>query len=412
MKRRTLLAGMAAMGALPASNAYAVSVWDRLRANQITREANNGEASAAALDAISTTEPILSYDTAYNLELAIAKYQALVANGGWESITSEIYNLRIGADRGSVRMLKRFLIGTGDLSPDTRINDTFNGAVDAAVRLFQARHGLNSDGIIGEDTLYAMAVPADYRLNQLRINAARVPAMASQLSDTYTLVNIPAATIEAVENASVIQRHTAVVGRVDRPTPILHSKIYQINFNPYWHVPQSLVEKDLIRYMNEDPEYLTKFNIHAFDGSGREVNPSDINWSTMDAMNYTYRQEPGAENSLGHVKINFHNQYAVYLHDTPSKNLFDENDRFHSSGCVRVENVASLVAWILSGNGGWDEAAIQAVFNSGERLDVDVQRQVPIQTTYITAWANRQGVISFRDDVYQYDANNIINFSS
>jgi len=163
--------------------------------------------------------------------------------------------------------------------------------------------------------------------------------------------------------------------------------------------------------MNEDPHYLTKYRIHIYDDKGNEVQPSQIDWSTDEAVNYSFRQDPGAENSLGHVRINFHNPYDVYLHDTPSKGLFGENRRFHSSGCVRVEDVADMVAWLLADQ-GWDLPAVEAIFNSGERLDVNIKKPTPIHTTYITAWANRQGAVSFREDVYEYDAAGTVNFDA
>jgi murein L,D-transpeptidase YcbB/YkuD len=175
-------------------------------------------------------------------------------------------------------------------------------------------------------------------------------------------------------------------------------------------VPKSIIQRDIIKYMNEDPEYLTKFRIHIYNGSGQEIMPTEIDWSTEEAVQYMFRQEPGAENSMGHVKINFHNPYDVYLHDTPQKGLFGENARFHSSGCMRVENVDQLVAWLLRDNGGWDINTVTAAFESNERLDVEVSNPVPIHTTYITAWANRQGTVSFRDDVYQFDAAGKVSF--
>jgi murein L,D-transpeptidase YcbB/YkuD len=128
-------------------------------------------------------------------------------------------------------------------------------------------------------------------------------------------------------------------------------------------------------------------------------------------VQYTFRQDPGAENSLGHCKIDFYNKYDVYLHDTPDKGLFGENARFHSSGCVRVAGVDELVTWLLRDNGGWDLATVDATFNANESMNVPLKGQVPIHTTYITAWANRQGTVSFRDDVYQYDAAGRVDFS-
>ncbi len=155
--------------------------------------------------------------------------------------------------------------------------------------------------------------------------------------------------------------------------------------------------------MNDDPNYLANFRIKIYGNDGEELDPSLVDWTTDEAVQYLFRQEPGAENSMGHVKINFHNKHSVYLHDTPQKSLFGQNRRFHSSGCVRVEEVDQLVSWLLFGNEEWNQLAVDATFASGERLDVRLKSPVPIITTYITAWANRQGVVSFREDIYQFD---------
>ncbi|MDB5535145.1 MAG: L,D-transpeptidase family protein, partial [Devosia sp.] len=152
-------------------------------------------------------------------------------------------------------------------------------------------------------------------------------------------------------------------------------------------------------------------NIHIYDGKGNEISPETIDWTNIgQAVNYMYRQEPGAENSMGHCKINFFNPYDCYLHDTPTKALFGENARFHSSGCVRVEGVNQLVNWLLRDNGDWDQARVDQTFESNERLDVDCKARVPLHTTYITAWANKQGTVSFRDDVYKFDEQGKVTF--
>ena len=390
-----------------------MTFWEEIRHGRMVRNTDREGNTATARSLVDTIEPILSFDTAYNLQRAIQNYEEFVAvRGTWDLPTEDWYGLRLGRVRPVVKALKRRLMVNGDMPVEQRIDDSFDDKLDAAVRLFQARHGLIINGGIDEPTYFAMAVPTDYRLNQLRLNAMRIEQWASALSDRYVVVNIPAATIEAVENSVVVQRHNAVVGKVDRATPILNSRVHQINFNPYWTVPKSIIQRDLIKYMNEDPEYLTKFRIRIFDGRGNELQPHEINWQTDEAVQYTFRQDPGAENSMGHCKINFYNKHAVYLHDTPQKALFGENARFHSSGCVRVEGVDQLVAWLLRDNGAWDVPAVQATFASGQRLDVDLQNQVPLHTTYITAWANRQGTVSFRDDVYQHDAFGTVTFET
>ncbi|MET3896438.1 murein L,D-transpeptidase YcbB/YkuD [Devosia sp. UYZn731] len=397
--------------ALPAGARAQESILDMFGRNQVLREVDQAGNTSAAQALIETNEPILSFDTAYNLQLAISQYEPFVANGGWEEIPQEAYNLSVGKSGKAAIQLKRRLIQSGDMPFVDNVSDTFDQTADAGVRAFQARHGLIVNGQVDEPTWYAMNVPAQTRLNQLYLNATRVQTMAANLSDRYVVVNIPAATIEAVNGGMVEQRHTAVVGRVERATPIMASKVTQINFNPYWHVPKSLIQQDLTKYMQEDPQYLAKQNIHIYDGKGNEISPETIDWTNIgQAVNYMYRQEPGAENSMGHCKINFFNPYDCYLHDTPTKALFGENARFHSSGCVRVEGVNQLVNWLLRDNGDWDQARVDQTFESNERLDVDCKARVPLHTTYITAWANKQGTVSFRDDVYKFDEQGKVTF--
>jgi murein L,D-transpeptidase YcbB/YkuD len=411
LNRRKLLSSAAALAAGMAIPTWAraqdesePSIWDILTRNARKKDVNPDKNSVEALATIDTPEPILSFDTAYNIQLAIGYYQQVVAAGGWEEPTRQTFGLENGKDGRPAARLKRHLMLVGDLERADRINDRFDDSVDLAVRKFQVRHGIIPTGKVDEPTFYALAVPAEQRLAQLQLNAMRIEQLAGSLQDRYLLVNIPAASIETVQGGTVLSRHSAVVGKIDRQTPIMSSKVHQIKFNPYWTVPKSIIEKDLIRYMNEDPLYLTNFNIRVFDGKGNEVGPETINWQSLDALNYTFRQDPGGENSMGHCKIDFYNPYDVYLHDTPAKALFGQNARFHSSGCVRVEGIDTVANWLLEGNGGWDLPAIHAMFDTNENVNVPLTFQMPIHTTYITAWANRQGTVSFRDDIYEYDA--------
>ena len=414
LTRRKFIGSMAVLGAGAAMPAWAQeSVFDMFSTGRVLRETDKEGNTAAAAASIATNEPILSFDTLHNLQLAISQYEPFVAAGGWEEIPQQAYQLILGNSSPAVVQLKRRLISSGDMPLVEFASDVFDAETDRGVRTFQARHGLVVTGQIDEATWYAMNVPASTRLQQLYLNYTRVQNMAPQLTDRYVVVNIPAATIEAVGGGMVEQRHTAVVGRVERATPILASKIHQINFNPYWHVPKSLVRQDLTKYMLENPNYLTEQNIFIYDGNGNTIDPSTIDWANItDAqVNYMYRQEPGAANSMGHCKINFFNPHDVYLHDTPSRALFGENARFHSSGCVRVDGVNQLVAWLLRDNGDWDQARVDSTFASLERLDVNLSSQMPIHTTYITAWANRQGTVSFRDDVYKFDEEGKVSFT-
>ena len=232
--------------------------------------------------------------------------------------------------------------------------------MEEGVKRFQARHGLPLDGVLGKYTLDAMNISADTRLMQLRTNLTRVKAITEDLGQRYVMVNIPAAYIEAVENNRVAQRHTAIVGRITRPTPILDSKIYNVTLNPYWTAPRSIVEKDIVPLMRKDPTYLTNNKIRLFDGKGSEVDPTTIDWNAEKAPDLMFRQDPGKINAMASTKINFHNEHATYMHDTPQQGLFNKLSRFEFSGCVRCQNVRDLTTWILRDTPGWDRQQMEA----------------------------------------------------
>jgi L,D-transpeptidase YcbB len=301
---------------------------------------------------------------------------------------------------------------SGDLSASAGISPAFDSYVQAALKRFQARHGLPADGVTGHYTFAAMNVSAPIRLAQLETNLVRLRSMSGFLGDRFVMVNIPAASIEAVENGRVVLRHTAVVGKVDRQTPILSSKINEIIVNPYWNAPESIVRKDIIPLMRKDPEYLTKNNIRILGPNGSEVDPLTIDWSTEEAAKLRFRQDPGKINAMASVKINFPNQHAVYMHDTPQQSLFTDQERFHSSGCVRVQNVRDLVTWLLRDTPGWGRRTFEQTIRSGENMPVALAQPVPVYFTYISAWSTGDGVVHFRDDIYGRDGVDELQLSS
>jgi len=346
--------------------------------------------------------PTLSPATAQSTEQAIARYEAIVARGGWPAVPA-VERLRLGNRHASVMSLRRRLLASGDLDTASGTSDVFDSYVEAAVRRFQARHGITVDGMVREPTFRALNVPADQRLAQLRVNVPRLRALSGNLATRFVTVNIPAAQVEAVENGVCISRHIGVAGKPDRPSPELNSRIMEINFNPYWTVPVSIVRRDLIPKMQSEPDYLTKNRIRIFDRRNRELQPTDVNWETNEAVHYLFKQDPGELNSLGAIKINFPNQHQVYMHDTPLKDLFGEEFRFHSSGCVRIQNVRELVYWLLTETVGWPRVEVDRVIKAGDRKDVKLAKPVPLHWVYVTAWATPDGVLQFRDDIYGRD---------
>ena len=361
-------------------------------------------ASVGAAD-VRTTIPTMSPQIVDSLQNAIAHYSDIVARGGWPIVSAQ-QRLKIGMRDPAVAVLRRRLAISGDLPANaaTAAPDSFDSYVDASVRRLQARHGIQPDGVVGQSTLNALNIPANVRLTQLATNLTRLKMLtAKPLPARFVMVNIPAASVEAVENSTVVSRHTAVVGKVDRPSPIVNSRITEIKFHPFWTVPASIIRKDLIPLMQKDPTYLTTWKIRIFDRKGQEIPPAQVDWNSDEATNYMFRQDPGDFNSLGLVKIDFPSPEGVYMHDTPHKGSFNEDYRFDSSGCVRVQNIRELIVWLLRDTPGWGRDQIEAEFRQTEQLIVPVSQPVQLHWTYITAWAAIDGVVNFRDDIYSLD---------
>jgi murein L,D-transpeptidase YcbB/YkuD len=348
--------------------------------------------------------PTLSTNNIQSTKAAIARYEQIVAQGGWPVLPAVA--MKPGSTGQQIELLHRRLEISGDLVGQSIPNE-YDAAVVAAVKKFQSRHGLPPTGVIDNRvTLEALNIPATVRLTQLKANLSRLQTLAPSAASVYVAVNIPAAQVEAVSGGQVVSRHAAVVGKPERPTPELSSKIQEVNFNPYWYVPKSIIYKDLVpkaqEFARNNQNMLAAYHMEAFDPAGNPVPWQAINWSDPAVYNYNFRQLPWAENSLGFIKINFPNKDAVYMHDTPLKTLFGRNVRFESSGCVRVNNVEGLAAWILTGT-GWDLQRIAQVKQSGEQIDVKPTKPIAVYFTYISAWATPDGTINFRPDIYNHD---------
>ena len=404
--RRAFLRSAATFGA--AAVAGAASAQDAL--NEIINSPRRGSwddqfdakgASRTATTVVSNT-PVFGPETIAHVQQAIFDYQNIVSQGGWPSVQTSV-KLELGVTDPSVQQLRQRLMVSGDLPRSAGVSSSFDSYVEGAVKRFQARHGLPADGVIGEYTLKAINVDANTRLGQLQTNLVRLQSMSGGLGRRYVMVNIPAAYIEAVENGRVALRHTAIVGKIDRQSPILNSKIYEVILNPYWTAPRSIIQKDIMPLMRKDPTYLARNSIRLFDGSGAEVSPETVDWNAEKAPNLMFRQDPGKINAMSSTKINFHNEHQVYMHDTPQQGLFNKLMRFESSGCVRVQNVRDLSTWLLKETPGWSRQQIEATIKTGVNTPITLAEEVPVFFTYITAWSAKDGVVQFRDDIYQRD---------
>jgi murein L,D-transpeptidase YcbB/YkuD len=350
--------------------------------------------------------PTLASANVAATKAAIARYEEIVAAGGWKQVPSA--RVKPGEDHFAIVELRDRLIVSGELAPDAAGSETLDGTLVEALKAYQATNGLTPNGRLDEATAAALNVTAEDRLKQLKTNLKRLTEMAAVVKPQrkYVVVNIPAAQVEAVALGKVITRHTGVVGKVDRPTPLLRSSITEMNFNPIWRLPPTVINKDLIpqgREMQAKGEnVLIKTGIEAYS-NGKKVDPEKVDWTSSAVKSYSYRQPPGKDNPLGFVKINFASGESVYMHDSPSEGLFGRNFRAASSGCIRVHNIERLAYWLLGQNDGWDQDKVEKMKATGERKDVRLATPVPLHFVYITAWATEDGTIQFRRDLYSRD---------
>jgi len=387
-----------ALGALALSPSFAAA-----RHGDNQAEWPQGWEQSENLSVARETTPTLSVATVAATENAIQRYQDIASKGGWRPVPGG-QSLKLGANGRAVQALRQRLLTTGDINEDAGAGATFDSFVEAGVKRFQIRHGLGPTGAVDNETLTALNVTADERLRELQINLVRLRAFSGDLGERFVMVNLPAASVETVEAGQVFSHHKAGVGRIDRQSPIMQTKALEINFNPFWNVPPSLIKKDLIPKMKANPDYLTEEKIHVINKDGQEVQPSAINWNTDEATHFRYRQEPGGEvDALGAVRININNPYGVYMHDTPEKGIFGDDFRFVSSGCVRVQDVRDYVAWLLKDNQGWTREQIDETIRTGQRLDVKLVKPVNVYWVYVTAWATPDGIVQFRPDIYKRD---------
>jgi murein L,D-transpeptidase YcbB/YkuD len=352
--------------------------------------------------------PTLDPNTFINTMRAAGDYLRIAQEGGWPSLPEGTV-LKAG-DRGPlVALLRQRLSAEGDLAKDSAGGPAFDAELAAAVTRFQARHGLSETGAVRARTLEALNVPAATRQRQLAASARRLMASSFAFGERHVVVNIPSATVEAIEGGQVVRRYVAVVGKADRPSPTVETRITAVNLNPTWTVPVSLIRKDIIPHVRKDAAYLAKMKIRILDAKGQEVDPQSLDWSTESAVNYTLRQDPGAMNSLGQIRIDMPNRHAVYMHDTPTKRLFAQDARFHSSGCVRVSDVAGFAEWLLRGTTGasgspWTGPEIDRAIATAARQDVRLAKPVPVAWVYLTGYALQDGTVHFRQDIYGLDA--------
>ena len=348
--------------------------------------------------------PMLTTDSAQALRDLADRYRQIAGQGGFPKVPKGTY--KKGGESKGIAALNKRLFMEGYLRVEATQGEfamrMTSATIDGLTR-FQRNMGLAATGAMDGPTLAALNVPVEQRIRTIEANIARLEAYGQELGDRYLVVNVPSQQIETVQNGRVYSRHNAIVGRPERPTPVVMTALSDINFNPYWNTPPSIIERDLIPKMRSGTKILEDMNIRVFQGfGGPEIDPDSVDWPSAVADDYHFRQEPGPTNAMATAKINFSSPFGIYLHDTPEKHLFKSGQRFYSSGCVRVEKVDMLMEWILNGQDGIGSTEIAALAETLERRDVKLTTPPQLRVTYLTAWPVGN-TVAFRPDVYDLD---------
>ncbi|QOJ32652.1 MAG: L,D-transpeptidase family protein [Gammaproteobacteria bacterium] len=341
------------------------------------------------------------------LREALRRYRAIRDSGGWPTLPAG-EGLRAGQRDPRVATLRERLRRSGDFDSEVGADPWFfDAALDGALRRFQQRVGLPASGILDEATRAAANVGIDERIGQLAVALERWRWLPRQPGEEHVWVNIVTGTLEVVGPGGPELAMRVIVGHPSRPTPAMSGELRQVSFNPAWSVPRTIAVEDLLPREQEEPGFLAARGFHVFAaGSGRQLAVDAVPWSRLDAEHFPYRlrQDPGPGNALGRVKIAWDNPYDIYLHDTPSKGLFDLNRRTLSSGCIRLQDAAALATLLLSRDRRWDAAATAAAIDRGSTQVLNLRHRLPVYVVYLTAWVEADGSVQFRRDSYGRDA--------
>lgn len=339
-----------------------------------------------------------------NLIVALARYRVFAAAGGWDAVAAGP-TLREGDSGPRVAQLRRRLQAEGDLTEGIpAVPNYFDEALEQGVIQFQRRHRLDTDGAVGKRTLAALNVSAEQRIDQIRVNLERARVL-QDIPATAVIVDIAGFEVSFMRNGKRILRSRAQVGKPFRTTPVFGDFIRYVVFNPTWTVPPTILRNDVLPAIKRDPGYLASRNMQVLTMAGVQVNPSSVDWYQYPRRGFPYliRQRPGPNNALGRVKVMFPNEHMVYLHDTPSKDLFARSERTFSSGCIRVEKIEQLVELLLDDPQRWDRAAIDATIDSLQTRKVMLPSPVPIYLVYWTVEVEEDGEVHFKHDPYEQD---------
>jgi len=342
----------------------------------------------------------INYDL---LKQQLEKYRKIEAEGGWPEISLGAM-LKPGMSDPRIPQIKARLRVTGEYNSSVdQENNTYDDELQQSVVKFQKKHGIEALGNIGPETTIAMNTPVKERIKTLEVNLERWRWLPAEFSQYYVLVNIANFELEIIDNKQQINHQKVIVGRAYRKTPVFKSVMEYLDINPTWTVPPTILRNDLVPEIQKNVRYLTDKNITVFSPDGKMLNPDSVNWNSNSVFSYTYRQKPGKSNALGRIKFMFPNTYNVYLHDTPTRELFNRTERAFSSGCIRVEKPIELAELLLADQGKWSQTSIKKAFETNKTQTIRLTRKPEVYLLYWTAWIDQEGNHHFSKDIYDRD---------
>jgi murein L,D-transpeptidase YcbB/YkuD len=336
------------------------------------------------------------------LKEQLAFYKNLEKTASFSLLNIDLKKITLKDTSACIKQVKNFLFIYKDLNKkDT--SAVFNKDLETALTHFQKRIGLEANGNLNLQTLRQINTPIEDRIKQIMVNLERLRWLPEEIESDYLLVNIPEFKLHVYEKGKHVYEANVVVGKVSTKTRVFKGELATVILNPYWGIPKSIADNEILPKLKKSSSYLSKNNMEVFE-NGLQINPNTVNWSKYPRSGpYNFRQKPGKNNSLGKIKFLFPNPYNIYLHDTPSKSDFKKSQRAFSHGCIRVQNPKTLAEYILRNNSKWNIENINNVLETNREQAIKIEPKVPVFVVYLSAWVDHTGQLNFRDDIYGFD---------
>jgi len=344
-----------------------------------------------------------------DLEKALVRYMDIKKRGGWASVSLDSAKLKPNQTDIGIPSLRERLRVTGEYNGSVNDSILYDKALVNAVKKFQTNHGLVADGVVGAGTLKELNKSVDYFITKIRLNLDRIKWLSKRKGRYHIVINIPDFMLYFEDHTKPIDSMRVITGKPNHPTPIFGDDVEMIVLNPYWNVPTSIIQKEMIPKLIRNPNALKHKGIEIRKGWGKNapvVNPASVDWGAYQyskVVPYRFAQVPGYKNALGKIKFLFPNRFAVYMHDTPTKSLFKRHKRAFSHGCIRLQKPRELLKTFASIDHSIDIDKAFEILKGKKNTTIKLSKKIPVDIVYLTAFIDYDGNLQFRNDVYHYD---------